>query len=105
MSGWTKLGERWVQGAVDHDTVHAAGDGRFRQIAFRAEHSALEMFDVVITFGDGSRYSPPTRLVFAEGTATRTIDLPGDTRIIRRIDFRYGNLPDGGRAQLEVWAR
>jgi hypothetical protein len=105
LTGWTRLGERWVQGAVDHDTIPAVGQGVFHQIAIRVEHSALEIFDVTITFGDGQTWSPGTRLVFAPGTTTRTIDLPGAARIIRRVDFRYGNLPGGGRAQVELWAR
>lgn len=108
MTGWTRLGERWVQGRgrVDHDTiVVTAAEGTFRQIALRVEHSALELFDVTITFGDGERFSPPTRLVFGQDTASRTIDLPGAARIIRRVDFAYANLPGGGRAQLELWAR
>jgi hypothetical protein len=106
MTGWTRLGERWVQHGVDHDTiVVTAAEGRFHQIALRVEHSALELFNVVVTFGDGATHSPPTRLVFAEDTSSRTIDLPGDARVIRRVDFHYANLPAGGRAQLELWAR
>ncbi|MBX7192835.1 MAG: hypothetical protein K1X94_12290 [Sandaracinaceae bacterium] len=107
MTGWTRLGERWVQpGGVDHDViVVTAAEGTFRQVALRVEHSALELFDVTITFGDGQTFSPGTRLVFGRDTPSRTIDLPGGNRVIRRVDFRYANLPGGGRAQLELWAR
>ena len=106
MTGWTRLGERWVQGGADHDTiVVTAVSGTFRQIALRVEHSALELFDVTVTFGDSQTFSPGTRFVFAEDTATREIDLPGAARVIRRVDFHYANLPGGGRAQLELWAR
>ena len=106
MSGWTRLGERGVQGGADHDTiVVTAVSGTFRQIALRVEHSALELFDVTVTFGDSQTFSPGTRFVFAEDTATREIDLPGAARVIRRVDFHYANLPGGGRAQLELWAR
>jgi hypothetical protein len=107
LTGWNRLGERWVQhgAAGDHDVITAAGEGRFRRIMLRVEHSAIELFDVVVTFGDGTTFSPTTRLVFAPGTTTRTIDLPGDARIIRRVDFKFRNLPGGGRAQVELWAR
>lgn len=107
MTGWTRLGERWVQpGGVDHDTIVVTGAaGTFRQIALRVEHSALELFDVNLTFGDGQQFSPGTRLVFGRDTPSRTIDLPGGNRVIRRVDFRFANLPGGGRAQLELWAR
>lgn len=106
MSGWTRLGERWVQAGADRDTILVtAAAGTYRQIALRVEHSALELFDVTVTFGDGQTFSPATRFVFAEDTASREIDLPGAVRVIRRVDFRYANLPGGGRAQLELWAR
>lgn len=104
--GWTKLGERWVNGAVDHDTIAVGADeGTYSRILLRVEHSSLEMFDVVVTFGDGSTFSPQTRHVFSPNTNSHSIDLPGNRRVIRRVDFRYGNLPGGGRAQLELWAR
>ncbi|MFO0625535.1 MAG: hypothetical protein U0325_07940 [Polyangiales bacterium] len=106
VTGWTKLGEHWVHGAADQDSVLAGGSqGRFRRVMLKVEHSALEMFDVQVTFGDGSTFSPPTRLVFGQGTWSRVIDLPGEARIIRQVRFRYGNLPGGGRAQVELWAQ
>lgn len=103
---WTRLGERWVDGTHDRDVIAVgARDGRFRRIMLVVEHSALEMFDVVVTFGDGSRFSPPTRHVFGPDTRSSVIDLPGADRVIRSVEFRYGNLPGGGRAELELWAQ
>lgn len=103
---WDKLGERWVAGGKDRDVITVGRkDGKFRKIKIKAEHSALELFDVVVVFGDGTSFSPPTRLVIAKGAWTRDIDLPGGDRNIRRVEFRYGNLAGGGRAQLELWAR
>jgi hypothetical protein len=103
-SRWDKLGERWVDGRVDRDVIHVGRrEGRFRRLQLVVEHSALEMYDVRIVFGDGSVYSPPTRIVFSPGSKTRVIDLPGGARAIRRVEFAYGNLPGGGRAQVEVW--
>ena len=105
-SRWDKLGERWVTGAVDRDVIRVGRtDGRFRKIMLKVEHSALELFDIVIVFGDGSKYSPATRLVFGKDTTSRVIDLPGGARFIRYVEFKYGNLPGGGRAQIELWAR
>src|SRR5689334_11862900 len=105
-TGWSKLGERWVQGGRDRDVIEVGRrDGVFRSIAIKAEHSALVLDDVRVVFGDGTSFSPGTRLVFNQGTWSRDIDLPGGNRVIRRVEFRYGNLPGGGRAQVELWAR
>lgn len=96
------LGERVVDGAADHDAIVLPGGARFSRIELVVEGSALEMFDVVITFENGEKFSPPTRLVFDKNSSSRIIDLPGGDRDIRRIDFRYGNLPGGGRARVIV---
>jgi hypothetical protein len=105
-SEWDKLGERWVDGKIDRDIIQVGrDDGRFRKLQLVVEHSALELFDVEVIFGDGSHFSPGTRLVFGPNSTSRVIDLPGGDRVIRRVEFRYGNLPGGGRAQIELWGR
>jgi len=103
---WNKLGERWVDGGHDRDVIRV-GDryGAYRRIMIVVENSALEMNDVVVRFDDGSSFSPPTRHVFAANTRSHVIDLPGARRNIRSVEFRYGNLPGGGRAQAELWAQ
>jgi len=103
---WVKLGERSVDGARDRDVIAVgAREGRYRRIMLVVEHSALELFDVVVTFGDGTRFAPSVRHMFSPETRSREIDLPGADRIIRSVEFRYGNLPGGGRAVMELWAR
>jgi hypothetical protein len=101
-----ELGGRVVDGKVDRDTIVVGrADGKFRAIEVRVKDSSLEMFDIVVTFGDGSTFSPATRLVFGENSRSRVIDLPGNRRAIRKVEFRYGNLPGGGRADIELWGR
>jgi hypothetical protein len=103
---WTKLGERWVDGTNDRDVIAVgAREGRYRRIMVVVEHSALEMYDLVVTFDDGTHFSPATRHVFSPNTRSHVIDLPGGQRTIRNVEFRYGNLPGGGRAQAELWAQ
>ena len=103
---WNKLGERWVDGTRDRDVIPVgARAGAYRRIMIVVENSALEMHDVVVHFDDGSAFSPPTRHVFAANTRSHVIDLPGARRNIRSVEFRYGNLPGGGRAQAELWAQ
>ena len=104
-SDWNKLGERWVDGTRDRDVIPVGRYGSYRRIMIVVEHSALEMHDVVVRFDDGSAFSPPTRHVFAANTRSHVIDLPGARRNIRSVEFRYGNLPGGGRAQAELWAQ
>jgi hypothetical protein len=103
---WNKLGERWVDGTHDRDTIPVGADeGSYRRLMIVVEHSALEMYDLEVRFADGSVFSPQTRHVFAANTRSHVIDLPGSRRSIRSVEFRYGNLPGGGRAQAELWAQ
>jgi hypothetical protein len=101
---WQALGTRTVHGRNDHDALEVAA-GPFRQLRFEVKGSKLEMYNIVVHFANGERYSPDTKLVFSKGSASRVIDLPGEGRRIREIVFHYGNLPRGGRAHVQVFGR
>jgi hypothetical protein len=104
--GWTMLGEREVNGRVDHDRI-AVGrhEGRFGKLTLVVLDSDLEVLDFEVKFVRGAPWHPEVRHVFKEGARTRVIDLPGDERAIQYIDIKYRNLPGGGRAKVQVWAR
>jgi hypothetical protein len=105
-NGFAYLGERFVNGGMDHDVIHIGRrDGRFHEIMIVVERAPIELFDLVVTFGNGERYEAHTRLVFGAGSTSRNIDLPGGARIIQRVDFRYGNLVAGTQAKVELWGR
>ena len=100
------LGDRSVDGIRDRDVISVgAREGRYRRVMFVVEDSPLEMFDVVVTFGDGTQFVPTTRHIFNAETRSRVMDLPGAARIIRTVAFQYGNLPGGGHARVELWAQ
>src|ERR1044071_537412 len=72
---WVRLGERQVDGTHDRDVIHVgAREGRYRRIMLVVEHSALELYDVVVPFGDGELFSPATRHVFGANTRSHVID-------------------------------
>jgi hypothetical protein len=102
--GWTKLGERAVNGKVDRDKIEVGKyEGKFSKLTLFVDRSDLELLDLVVTFGNKERFHPAVRHTFKEGSRTRVIDLPGDDRVIKNIHLRYKNLPGGGAARVEVW--
>jgi hypothetical protein len=102
--GWVKLGEREVNGRVDHDKIDVGKyEGKFTKLTLFVEKSEIELLDFEITFGNGERFHPEVRYFFKEGSRTRVIDLPGDERVIKNINLKYKNVPGGGRAKVEVW--
>ena len=105
-NGWVMLGEREVNGRVDHDRIEVGRhDGKFGKLTLVVLDSDLELLDFEIKFGRGAPWHPEVKHFFKEGQRTRVIDLPGDDRVIKFIDFRYRNLPGGGRAKVQVWAK
>jgi hypothetical protein len=106
--GWVLLGEQQVAGRrrADRDTVYVGRDrGRFYKIMLVVEDSDIELHDLTVTFGNGTSWSANIRQYFREGARSRVIDLPKGGRALRQIDFAYSNLPGGGRASVQVWAR
>jgi hypothetical protein len=105
-NGFGFLGERAVNGSMDHDAIHVGRrDGRFHELMIVVERAPVELFDLVVTFGNGERYEAHTRLVFGADSTSRNIVLPGGARIVQRVDFRYGNLVAGAQAKVELWGR
>lgn len=105
-NGFAYLGERVVNGGADHDVIHVGrADGKFHEIMVVVERAPIELYDLVVTFGNGERFEPRTRLMFGPDATSRNIDLPGGARFIKRVDFRYGNLVAGAQAKVERWGR
>jgi hypothetical protein len=105
-AGWVMLGEREVNGRVDHDRIEVGRhEGKFAKLTVVVLDSDLEMIDFEIKFGRGPAWHPSVQQFFREGSRTRVLDFPGDERTIKFIDFRYRNLPGGGRARVQVWAK
>jgi len=103
-TGWVKLGERSVAGRYDHDTITVGKyEGRFSKLTLVVEKSDLELLDFEVTFDSGRSFRPGLRHYFKEGARTRVIDLPGDDRVIKKIDLRYKNVAGGGSATVEIW--
>jgi len=106
-SGWELLGRRQVNFSADRDVVVVtAARGAFTRLMVVVRDQALEMFDIRVTFRNGDRFSPATRLVFGEDTRSRIIDLPGGRRIVKRIDFAYKSVGAAReRALVEIWGK
>jgi len=104
--GWTMLGEREVNGKVDHDRITVSRrQGKLEKLTLVVLDSDLELIDFEIKFGQGAPWHPTVSHFFREGQRTHVIDFPGDERTVKYIDFKYRNLPGGGRAKIQVWAK
>ncbi len=103
---WELLGSRRVSFRAEKDAIGVtAREGLFTALKLEVEGGNLEMYNVRITFGDGETFSPETRFVFREGSWSRTIDLPGKARIIRKVEFWYRSEIKRGRATVRIYGK
>jgi hypothetical protein len=100
------LGERVVAFKGDHDVVQVGRyEGNFRSMVVVVEKNDIELFNVVVVYGNGEREKFDTRLVFREGSRSRDLHFAGGQRKIRAIEFTYktaGNWQEG-RAHILVY--
>ena len=105
-AGAVMLGERRVDFHADHDVIQVgAYEGWFKDIVFWVERNNIEMFGLVVTYGNGEREGFDTRLVFDAGTRSRVLHLEGGKRHIKNIAFSFKTVGDWleGRARVVVY--
>ena len=104
--GWELLGQSEADLRNDRDRVDVGRrEGTFRALRILVRGGPLEMYDMVVTFGDGQTFSPRIKQRFDENTTTQ-IDLPGDRRAIRSVDFNYRSVNRReGRATVYLYGR
>lgn len=103
---WEKLGTRTVDGRLDRDVITVGrAKGRYSALRMRVEGSSLVLHELRVVFTNGEVYEPKTRFHFEKSSSTRVIDLPGDTRTIRQIELKYGNVSSKRKARVEIWGK
>jgi len=104
---WELLGRQEVNFRADHDRIDVGRrEGKFRQLEIRVQGAPVEIRRMVVTFANDEKFDPRIRRRFDESTRSHVIDLPGDRRVIKRIDFDYAS-PNrrAGKAIVEVYGR
>jgi hypothetical protein len=105
--GYKHLGTREVDFAKDSDVIVVGeGKGKLTGMLVEVENADLEMKDVVVTFGNGKQHEVDTRWEFNEGTRSRKVDFPGETRTVERIVFKYSTQGrKDGKATVNVYGK
>jgi len=102
---WELLGERVVSLRVDHDIIPVTVvDGVFRGLKLKVLNGSVEIYDLKVVYGSGSVHDVAVRKVIPAGGETRIIDLPGDARVIKRIELTYRTRTRRPwRATVQAW--
>ena len=87
---WKFMGERLVNDRLDHDVIMVtAAEGSLNAIQIRVKGASVDFHKVVIVYGNGRRQEVVMRNTIGPRGASRPIDLAGDERIVRSVEFWY----------------
>jgi hypothetical protein len=102
--GWELIARRSADDKRDSDSFDVGrGEGRFSKIKLQVRGGELVMYKMVVQFKDGSRITPKLDHHFSNKESSRTIDLPGDRRVIERVVLNYRAVR--GKPEVYVYAR
>jgi hypothetical protein len=104
---WVHLGTRKVNGVLDVDSIGVgAGWGTFRKVRLKVRGNDLFLYRFVVRFENGGSQEMQVANFIPQGGYTRTLDLKGGERFIRRVNFFYGKIPNGqGSTWVDVYGR
>lgn len=104
---WMLLGQQTADFRRDHDRFPVGVEkGRFREIQIRVSGAPIYLESIAVTFGNKEQFKPNVRHQFNEKSANHTIDLPGNSRLIRHIDLVYSTAARGkGKSTVRIYGR
>jgi len=105
--GWVVLGSAKVNGSVDHDEIWVTGyEGNFKAVKLAVENEGIQFDKVVLHFGNGSKEELNIRKLIPAGGETRVLDLKGDKRVIKKVDFFYeSNAATSTKAKVVLYGK
>ena len=105
--GWELLGEEKVDFVRDKDILMVNSNTLFTAIQFKVENKEVRLNELKIYFDNGDKLEPAVDEDIQPGQTSREIELGGEGRHIKQIEFKYrtvGSLVKG-RANVLVFGR
>ena len=88
-SRWEQIGRSYVDGRRDHDTIAVNNAASYRALVLEVRGGTVEFQRVIVHFDNGADHEMEIRDRITDGRRTRVIDLPGERRRIRSVEFWY----------------
>jgi hypothetical protein len=104
---WENLGSRIVNMAADHDEIIVTlTDGFYTKLKLKIMKAPIHLLNINIIFGNGDNKNVVFDKLFPAGSETALIDLPGNRRIIKKVNLNYKSVPSQkGRAVITLWGK
>ncbi len=104
-TGWHKIGETKVDFTKDKDEVIVMGADRFAKIKFKVTDAPIEFTAIEIFYESGDNQKIPMSTLIKSPGESRTIDLNGGERSLKKIVFMYKTIPNykDKKAHVEIY--
>lgn len=102
---WTLLGTREVTDRLDHDLIPVTSvKGEFQSIKLTVQRAPVDFHRVVVHYGNGRDEAIELRATIRAGGESRSIDLTGNERVIKSVEFWYdARTLRGRRARIRLF--
>jgi hypothetical protein len=104
-SRWEQLGRATVDRRNDHDRIFVNRRESFRALQLGVKGGAIDFQRVVVHFENGEDTELEIRERIEDRGKTRVIDLPGDRRRIRSVEFWFSKGSWRSRPSVNLWGR
>jgi hypothetical protein len=104
-TGWHKIGETTVDFKKETDEVVVMGSDRFASIKFKVTDAPIDIVSIKVYYESGDAQSVSTLMKIDAPGESKTIDLNGGERTLKKIVFVYKTLPNRKdvKAHVEIW--
>ena len=104
-TGWHKIGETTVDFAKDRDEILVMGADKFASIKFKVTDAAIDLINLEVYYESGDKQDVKVNMPIKFAGESRTIDLNGGERSLKKIVFVYKTLANSKdkKAHVEIW--
>lgn len=103
---WERLGTRTGDWKMDHDEILVTGfEGKFSALKVKVLQGSLNMHKMVVHFRNGGTQDIDLRNTFKPGSHSRVINLDGDDRVIRKVEFWYDAKNHSKKSVVQLWGK
>jgi len=102
---WRHIGTTTVAFKTDRDVIWVTGADAFRKLKFKVLDAPINLLDMKVYFENGQFQDIPLRFTIEKGGESRIIDLNGNVRRLKKIEFWYRTIVPGfkGLAKLMLF--
>jgi hypothetical protein len=104
-AGWMKIGEVVASFQVEKDGISVLGADRFKAIKLRVTDAPIIIYDVEVYYESGDTEHLDVKSELKAGQETRSYDLKGSSRELKKIVFTYKSAAqmDNAKAHVELY--